>query len=151
LLTDKVATVGPYLHLIARGMKKACELPVLFFGGFHHQHRIEGLFAAMRHIDSGNLLPETLMAKSGMAANRVAPAASATMDKAQRTNQGAAGAVAALPLKKGNQSKAQTSTYVTALGNTAKAVEEHRQSLGDGPLPPAPPCGDIGEAFDIGT
>ena len=40
-----------------------------FFGGFHHQDMIEGLFAATRWVDNGHLLPATLQARTHLTNN----------------------------------------------------------------------------------
>jgi hypothetical protein len=60
--------------LIAKGQRKAHELPTLekqiywlFYGAFHHQHFVEGLFAAMRFLNNGHLLAGTLQARKNVA------------------------------------------------------------------------------------
>ena len=156
MLTAKVASAVPYLTLLAKGMTTVLELPALdtqlhrlFFGAFHHQHRIEGSFAAMRRLDNGHLLAENLQARTGMAANVVAPSAAATMATEHRTSLGAKGALEGKPLARGVQSKAQAKLHIETLLEFARAVEQHRRSFSGGPLPAAPPCGDIVKEFEL--
>jgi hypothetical protein len=127
------------------GLKKV--LYRYFFGGFHHQHMIEGLFAAMRWVDNGHLLATSLQARTYLTNNHSKPAAAATRDPTLRVYDTGA-AAAGKPLRQ-KQSKAQNIRYVQLLLQKAADWGGHLAELGSGPLPEAAPCGDSVQQYQV--